>query len=89
MSLRLCSQCGAPAAFSLCNLISTVAVSPRRQKCGIASLYCSGCIQRLTELLEACGHSSLENLGQSLNEAYTALAIAAAVPSDSRIERKS
>jgi len=89
MTLRSCSQCGAPAAFSLCNLISTVAASPRRQKCGVASLYCSGCIQRLAELLEAYGHSSLENLGQSLSEAYTALAISTAIPSDSRMESKS
>lgn len=89
MTLRSCSQCDAPAAFSLCNLISTVAVSPRRQKCGIASLYCSGCIQRLAELLDTSGHSALQALSQPLTEAYTALATAAERDSDGQIESKS
>lgn len=89
MTLRLCSQCGAPAAFSLCNLISTVAVSPRRQKCGIASLYCSGCIQRLAELLGTSGHSALQALSQPLDEAYTALTTAHEHDSDGRMGSKS
>jgi hypothetical protein len=89
MTLRSCSQCGNPAAFSLCNLISTVAVSPRLQKCGNATLYCSACIQRVVELLAASGHSPIQNLSQPLHEAYTALAAARVLVSDSRIERKS
>jgi hypothetical protein len=45
MASRSCSQCDNPAAFSLCNLLSTVAVNPRQQKCGSAILYCFPCIQ--------------------------------------------
>lgn len=89
MSLRLCSQCGAPAAFSLCTLISTVAVSPRRQKCGIASLYCSGCIQRLAELLGTSDPSTLQALSQPLTEAYTALTTAREHDSGGRMGSKS
>lgn len=85
MILRSCSQCDNPAAFSLCNLLSTVAVSPRQQKCSTASLYCSACIQRLVELLKASEYSSLQNLSQPLGEAYTALVTA----SVSRMESKS
>ena len=68
-----CSQCGKPAAFSQCNLLSTVAISPRKQKCGIATLYCSACIQCVVELLKVSEHSSLQKLSQQLSEAYTAL----------------
>lgn len=74
MKLRSCSQCGRPAVLSLCYLLSTVAVTPRKQKCGKTSLYCSACIQRMVGLLEASGHSVLEELSKSLSEAYTALA---------------
>lgn len=66
-------ECGKPASFSLCNLLSTVAITPRKQKCGIATLYCSACIQRVVELLKASEHSSLESLSQPLSEAYTSL----------------
>jgi hypothetical protein len=89
MTLRSCSQCGSPAAFSMCNLLSTVGITPRRQKCGIATLYCSACIQRLVGLLEASGHSALQNVSQSLSEAYTALAVASDCDSDGRMESKS
>jgi hypothetical protein len=89
MKLRSCSQCGNPAAFSLCNLISTVASSPRQQKCGIATLYCSTCIQRVVEFLAASGHSPLQSLSQPLSAAYTALTTACERVPDSRIEPKS
>ena len=84
MTPRSCSQCGKPAAFSLCNLLSTVAITPRKQKCGIATLYCSACIQRVAELLKVSEYSFLQNLSQPLSEAYTALASACERASDSR-----
>jgi hypothetical protein len=89
MTLRPCSQCGSPAAFSLCHLLSTVAVTPRKQKCGTAIPYCSACIQRLLELLQTSGHSALLELSQSLHEAYTALGTACERDADSRTERES
>ena len=89
MSNRSCSQCGDSATFSLCHLISTVAVTPRRQKCGTATLYCFACIQRVVELLRASGHSALRGLSQPLSEAYTALGAASKQDSDGRMERES
>lgn len=87
MPLRSCSQCGDAAAFSLCNLISTVAVTPRQQKCGIATLFCSACIQRVVELLAISEHSPLRNLSESLSGTYTALTAAREVTTDTQIER--
>ena len=90
MILRSCSQCGNPAAFSLCSLLSTVAVTPRRQKCSAATLYCSACIQRLAGLLRTSGHSALHELSPPLSEAYTALARASECDADGRrMESKS
>ena len=89
MTLRPCSQCGKPAAFSLCNLLSTVAITPRKQKCGIATLYCSVCIQRVVELLKSSECLPLQKLSQPLSEAYTALAMACERGFDSRTERQS
>ena len=89
MTLRSCSQCGKPAAFSMGNLLSTVAITPRRQKCSTATLYCSACIQRLAELLRTSGHSALQELSQPLSEAYTALATASERDADRRMESKS
>lgn len=74
MTPRSCSQCGRPAALSFCPLLSTIAVMPRKQKCGTVTLYCSLCIQHMAGLLEASDHPVLEELSQSLSEAYTALA---------------
>ena len=89
MSLRSCSQCGNPAAFSLCHLLSTVAVTPRKQKCDIATLYCFACIQRVVGLLETSDHSALQELSQPLTEAYTALAATSERGPDSQSERES
>jgi hypothetical protein len=80
MNLRSCSQCGSPAALSLCQLLSTVAVTPRKQKCGIAVPYCVACIQRLAELLDLSGLLPLQKLSQSLYVAYTALTDSAVKP---------
>jgi hypothetical protein len=89
MTLRSCSQFGNTAAFSLCTLVSTVTITPRQQKCGSATLYCSACIQRVVEFLATSGHSSLQGLSQSLSDAYTALAEAREAILNSRIERNS
>lgn len=89
MTLRSCSQCGEPAAFSMCHLLSTVAVTPRKQKCGTAIPFCSVCIQRLLELLEVSGHSALRELSRPLSEAYTALETASMRGSDTQTERQS
>jgi hypothetical protein len=89
MTLRSCSQCGNPAALSLCHLLSTVAVTPRKQKCGTSTLYCSACIQRMVEVLEASRHSALQELSKSVSEAYTALATPPEHDSDGERGRKS
>jgi hypothetical protein len=88
MSLRSCSQCGRPAVVSLCHLLSTVGITPRKQKCGTAIPYCSACIQRLLELLRVSEHSALQELSQPLSEAYTALATLSACDSDGKTERQ-
>lgn len=89
MTLRSCSQCDNPATLSLCHLLSTVAITPRQQKCSTATPYCSACIQRLVELLETSGRSALQKLSQPLSEAYTALATASKRDSDGEMESKS
>ena len=89
MNLRSCSQCANSAAFSLCHLLSTVAVTPRKQKCGNAIPYCSACIQRLLSHLRVSEYSALRELSQPLSEAYTALATASENGSDSHTERLS
>jgi hypothetical protein len=88
MSLRSCSQCGDPAVVSLCHLLSTVAVTPRKQKCGTAIPYCSACIQRLLDLLSVSEYLALQELSQPLSEAYTALATPSERDSDGKTERQ-
>ena len=69
MKPSLC-PCGAPAEYSVCVLVSTLRVRPRRQKCGRAQLFCAACIQRpLTEE----GGAGAHELQQSLGSAYTAV----------------
>ena len=70
MKPALCS-CGARAEFSICVLISTLGVRPRRQKCGRGQLFCAVCIQRLIakQWMECTGA-----VQQSLRTAYTAIA---------------
>jgi hypothetical protein len=89
MALRSCSQCGSPAALSLCHLLSTVVVTPRRQKCATSTLYCVACIQRLVGLLETSSHSALEELSKPLNEAYTALTAVPKCDPDGQMESES
>ena len=64
-------RCGARAEYSVCVLVSTLRVRPRRQKCGRAEAFCATCIQKLMS-----GQWSLEAFGiqKSLRDAYTAIA---------------
>lgn len=68
---RLLCSCGKPAAYSLCVLVSTLTVRPRRQKCGPARLFCASCTRELVN--EQCGHSAASGVLESLRSAYTAL----------------
>jgi hypothetical protein len=69
MKRPLCS-CGRPAEYSLCGLISTLGVRPRRQKCGRARLFCTSCMRELVN--DQCHHAASRVL-ESLRSAYTAL----------------
>lgn len=69
MKRPLCS-CGRPAEYSLCVLVSTLAVRPRRQKCGRAQLLCASCMRELVN--KQCHHTASGVL-ESLRSAYTAL----------------
>ena len=70
MKLSLC-PCGPPAAYSVCVLVSTLSVQPRRQKCGRAQAFCAACIQKLLANRWGMDASGIE---ESLREAYTAIA---------------
>jgi hypothetical protein len=70
MKPALC-PCGASAEYSVCVLVSTLSVRPRRQKCGHAQLFCASCIQSLVaEQGDDHGTSAMRG---SLRSAYTAL----------------
>jgi len=69
MKRPVCS-CGEPAEYSLCVLVSTLAVRPRRQKCGRARLLCAACMRELVN--NQCHHAASGVL-ESLRSAYTAL----------------
>ena len=68
---RSVCRCGTPAAYSICMLVSSLGISPRRQKCGVARPFCAACIQKL--LHEQWPDQAL-NVQQSLREAYTGVA---------------
>lgn len=70
MTTKSCSQCGHPADFSVCCLVSTVGQSPRTQKCSSSVLLCQACIRAWDVQSEPV---SLSSLIQSLRAAYTAL----------------
>ena len=62
--------CGERAEYSVCVLVSSLGVRPRRQKCGPAQAFCGACIQKLLTdrwSLEASGFQ------ESLTRAYTAI----------------
>ena len=67
---RAVCRCGAPAAYSICALVSSLGVSPRRQKCGIAQPFCTACIQKL---LTQQWINHARSVQESLEQAYTAI----------------
>ena len=62
---KLCSNCGESAQFSLGAIISTVGLSGRVQKSSSVVLFCSACLQELSERL--CS----EAFCKAVNNAYT------------------
>jgi hypothetical protein len=64
---KLCSNCSAPAQFSVVAVISTVGVSGRLQKASSAVLFCDACVK---ELGDGLGSGPLSN---AVNSAYTAV----------------
>ena len=68
---RSVCDCGAPAAYSICVLVSSLGVSPRRQKCGRGQTFCAACIQKL---LDEQWLNQARNVQESLKEAYTEVA---------------
>lgn len=68
--MKPCLQCGSPAQFSLCIVISTLGVSNRRQKCTKARSLCASCLQRVFTIGAPC---SSAGIAEALGEAYRAL----------------
>jgi hypothetical protein len=64
-------HCGAPAEYSICVLVSSLGVRPRRQKCGFAHTFCAACIQKLLYERWSVDASGVR---ESLRQAYTAIA---------------
>ena len=71
MKRRLCSECGNEAAISLCQILSTVGTTPRKQRCTTAIAFCAACLQSRVKLLDRL---DLHGIQKSLGEAFTALA---------------
>lgn len=68
---KLCNRCGQPGQFSLAFLLSTLGVTPRKQKCTKSLRFCALCIQRICRAMLETAPSDLI---QPLQAAYTALA---------------
>lgn len=66
---KQCRCCLKPAQFSLAFVISTIGVSPRRQKCSSILLLCENCIRELCERLAPTSIA----LCDALRNAYTTL----------------
>ena len=62
---KSCSNCSAPAGFSVVAIISTVGVGGRLQKASPAVLFCDACLKELSERL--CS----DTLSNAVNSAYT------------------
>jgi hypothetical protein len=66
---KSCSYCSKPAQYSLGVVLSTVGTSPRLQKCSPVVLFCSDCLNELSETECLC----TTGLRKAVNSAYTAL----------------
>ena len=71
MQKRLCSECGEVAEVSLCQILSTIGRTPRRQRCSMSTSFCAPCLQDRIKLLR---RSSLQGIQKPLSEAFTTLA---------------
>jgi hypothetical protein len=71
MQKRECSECGGEADVSLCQIVSTVGRTPRKQRCSTATAFCAACLQGRIKLLRRLG---LHGIQKPLGEAFTALA---------------
>ncbi len=76
MQKRLCSECGKNADVSLCQIVSTVGRTPRKQQCSVSTAYCAACLQARIKLL---GRLGVRGIHKPLVEAFTALADACAL----------
>jgi hypothetical protein len=68
---RSSCRCGAPAEYSICVLVSSLGMRPRRQKCSRGQTFCAACIQQLIKS-EWLDHA--RPVKESLEQAYTAIA---------------
>jgi hypothetical protein len=68
--MKRCLDCGLPAGFSVCSVISTLGIPERRQKCTASLPFCSSCLQRVCA--EGDGCLALQ-IRQSLQVALRAL----------------
>jgi hypothetical protein len=71
MQKKSCSECGADAEVSLCQIISTVGRAPRQQRCSTSTALCAACLQGRITLLRRLG---LHGIQKPLSEAFTTLA---------------
>jgi len=69
VSSKKCEFCRQPARYSLAFVLSTVGVSPRRQKCSSVVLICDDCIREFYE----SDPQIPEELQNALKRAYTCL----------------
>jgi hypothetical protein len=68
-SSKMCEFCAEPAQYSLAFVLSTIGVSPRRQKCSPVVLICGGCIREFY----FSDPQIPEELQNALKQAYTTL----------------
>ena len=71
MQKKSCSECGEPAEMSLCQIISTVGIAPRQQRCTTSTAFCAAGLQGRIKLL--C-REGLHGIHKPLSETYTAMA---------------
>jgi len=69
MGLKSCVWCAGSAHCSVAFVVSTIGVSPRRQKCSAVVLICDACIRELCD----ADPQIPEVLQNALKRAYTAL----------------
>ena len=82
---RSVCDCGAPAVYSICVLVSSLGISPRRQKCGVAQPFCTACIQKLFTQQRI---DDARRVQESLEQAYTAITEHLRAESDPQLASK-